>query len=166
VKYKHIYLTLPYLTLLYLFFGTKPTDQTTEPICTHDASNDADCSKEVPFGGLIDEKNFAGKYPFPKIFKGHFTCKSKKSNNFRQVKENRKIPKQTYTMSGSRNRTVTTSGLARPIAAEIVFLPFSAIKALITSKRYKMDDKCLRNTNRKPCSLYRLVTSLPVSKAP
>jgi hypothetical protein len=62
VKYKHIYLTLPYL-LPYLtlpsFFVTKPTDQTTEPICTHDISNDADCSKEVPFGGLIDEKIFS-----------------------------------------------------------------------------------------------------------
>jgi hypothetical protein len=32
--------TLPYLTLP--FFVTGPTDQTTEPICTHDASNDAD----------------------------------------------------------------------------------------------------------------------------
>jgi hypothetical protein len=102
--------TLPYLTLLYFtyFFVTKPTDQTTEPICTHDISNDADCSKEVPFRGLIDEKSFTRKYPFPKIFKGHFTCKSKKTNNFGQVKDNRKIPKQTYTKSGSSNRTVTS----------------------------------------------------------
>jgi hypothetical protein len=60
-----------------------PTDQTTEPICTHDISNDADCSKEVPFGGLIDEKFFSrGSIIPPQIFKGQFTCKSKKSNNF------------------------------------------------------------------------------------
>jgi hypothetical protein len=51
---------------------------------------------------------FTGEYPFPKIFKGHFTCKSKKSNNFEKVKDNRKIPKQTYTKSGSSNRTVTS----------------------------------------------------------
>jgi hypothetical protein len=96
-----IYLTLPYLTLPYLFcFVTKPTDQTTEPICTHDISNDADCSKEVPFGVSSMKKFFTGEYPFPKIFKGHFTCKSKKSNNFGQVKDNRKIPKPTYTKSG------------------------------------------------------------------
>jgi hypothetical protein len=54
------------------------------------------------------KKFFTGEYPFPKIFKGHFTCKSKKSNNFGQVKDNRKIPKPTYTKSGSRNRTVTS----------------------------------------------------------
>jgi hypothetical protein len=42
-----------------------------------------------------------------------------------------------------------TSYLSRPLAAEIVFLPFSAItKALITSKRYKMDGKCLQNTSK------------------
>jgi hypothetical protein len=69
------YLTLLYLTLPYLFFVNKPTDQTTEPICTHDISNDADCSKEVPFRGLIDEKKiFTGEYRFPKIFKRYFTC--------------------------------------------------------------------------------------------
>jgi hypothetical protein len=127
VKYKHIYLTLlyftllyftlPYFTILYLTllyftffcFVTKPTDKTTEPICTHDISNDADCSKEVLFASLIDEnKFFTGKYPFLKIFKGHFTCKSKKSNNFGQVKDNWKIPKPTYTKLGSSNRTVTS----------------------------------------------------------
>jgi hypothetical protein len=101
-----LYFILPYLTY---FFVTKPTDQTTEPICTHDASNDADCSKEVPFRGSHRWKNcFTREYPCPKIFKGHFTCKSKKSNNFGQVKDNRKIPKPTYTKSGSRNRTVTS----------------------------------------------------------
>jgi hypothetical protein len=38
-----------------------------------------------------------------------------------------------------------------PLAAEIVFPPLSAIrKALITSKRYKIDGKCQQNTKRKP----------------
>jgi hypothetical protein len=35
------------------------------------------------FWGSHRRKNFfTGEYPFPRIFKGHFTCKSKKSNNF------------------------------------------------------------------------------------
>jgi hypothetical protein len=48
-----------------------------------------------------------------------------------------------------------TSGLESPLAAEIVFLPFSAIrKAQIASKQYKIDGKCQQNTNRKSWSLY------------
>jgi hypothetical protein len=148
VKNTGIY-TLPYFNLLYFtlpsFFVTKPTDRTTEPICTHHISSDADCSKEVPFGALIDEKNiFTGEYPFPKLFKGHFMCKSKKSNNFGQVKDNRKIPKSTYTkIRVKESNGDFTSGLARPLAAEMVFLPFSAItNALITSKRCKIHGKC------------------------
>jgi hypothetical protein len=72
VKYKHIYFTLLYLTLPFFCFVTKPTDQTTEPICTHDISNDADCSKEVPFGGLIDEKIFHGGISLPQNFQRAF----------------------------------------------------------------------------------------------
>jgi hypothetical protein len=91
------------------------------------------------------KKMFHGEYPFPKIFKGHFTCKSKKSNNFGQVKDDRKIPKTDLSQIGvNESNGVFTSGLARPLAAEIVFLPSSAItKALITSKRYKIDGKCI-----------------------
>jgi hypothetical protein len=59
-----------------------PTDHTAEPICTHDASNDEDSPKEGPFGGLSDVKNFYGEYPFPKNFKGHFTCKLKSRITF------------------------------------------------------------------------------------
>jgi hypothetical protein len=51
---------------------------------------------------------FTGVYPFPRIFKGHFTCKSKKSNNFWMVTDRRKISKPTYIKSGSRHRTVTS----------------------------------------------------------
>jgi hypothetical protein len=66
------YLTLPYLTLPSFCFVTKPTDHTTEPICTHDISNDADCSKEVPFGGLIDEKISHGGISLPQNFQRAF----------------------------------------------------------------------------------------------
>jgi hypothetical protein len=66
---------VPYL---YLFFFTSPTDQTTEPICTHDISNDADCSKEVPFGGLIDEKNFSLGNILPKKCQTAFYMKIEK----------------------------------------------------------------------------------------
>jgi hypothetical protein len=63
--------TLLYLTLPFFCFVTKLTDQTTEPICTNETSNDADCSKEVPFRGLIDEKTFSrGNIPSPKFSKG------------------------------------------------------------------------------------------------
>jgi hypothetical protein len=65
--------TLPYFTLPYLFFFlTKPTDQTTEPICTHDISNDADCSKEVPAGVSSDEKIFHGGISLPQNFQRAF----------------------------------------------------------------------------------------------
>jgi hypothetical protein len=111
---------------------TGPTDHNIEPLCTYDVSNDADWPKEGPFGGLSDENFFHRDYPFPKNFKGHFICKSKKSNNFRQVRDSQKIPKPTYryTKSGSRNRTVTSpSGITRPLAAEIV------IPLLLTSQK-------------------------------
>jgi hypothetical protein len=42
-----------------------------------------------------------------------------------------------------------TSGLTRPLAAEIVFPPFSAIrKVLIASKRYNINYNCPRIENR------------------
>jgi hypothetical protein len=99
----------------------------------------------VPFGGLINENFFSpGEYPFLKNFKRNFICKSKKLNDFSQVKDNRKIPKPNlYQIGVKESKGDFTSGLTRPIAVEIVFLPFSAIaEALITSKRYKMDGKC------------------------
>jgi hypothetical protein len=66
-----LYFTLLYLTFFFFCFVTKPTDETTEPICTHDISNDADCSKEVPFRGLIDETIFSRwNIPSPKFSKG------------------------------------------------------------------------------------------------
>jgi hypothetical protein len=43
-------LTLLYFTLPYLFFLYVSTAKTAEPICTHDGSNDAVCSKQVSFG--------------------------------------------------------------------------------------------------------------------
>jgi hypothetical protein len=52
-----------------------------------------------------------------------------------------------------------TFGLTRPLAAEIVFLPFSAIiKALIMSKRCKIDGKCQQNSSKKSWLLFQMVT--------
>jgi hypothetical protein len=119
-------------------------------------------------GGLIDEKNFHGGLSLPQNFQTAFYMQIEKSNKFGQVKDNRKNSKtDIYQIEVKESNGDFTSGLTRPLAAEIVFLPFSAItKALITSKRYKIDGKCPQNTNRKPWSPYRLVTSLPVSNAP
>jgi hypothetical protein len=77
VKYKHIYCTLPYP-----FFDTGLTDQTIEPVCTHDASNDANSPNEEPFGGLMDEAFFMGNYSFPKNFKGILHANQKSRINF------------------------------------------------------------------------------------
>jgi hypothetical protein len=103
-----MYLTLLYLTLP--FFVSLPSLQT-RPL-NRFARTISQTTRIAPrkcLLGVSSMKNiFTGKYPFPKIFKGHFTCKSKKSNNFGLVKDNRKIPKPTYTKSGSSNRTVTS----------------------------------------------------------
>jgi ABC-type thiamine transport system substrate-binding protein len=70
-----------------------------------------------------------GEYSFPKIFKGHFTCKSEKSNNFGQLKDNRKTSKADF-----------TCGLQRPLAAEINKRPLlTSQKTPITSERYTVD---------------------------
>ena len=57
---KHFsYYTL--IPILYLtFFLSASTAQTAEPISMHNGSNDAVCSKEVPFGGRIDTKLHLG----------------------------------------------------------------------------------------------------------
>jgi hypothetical protein len=61
-----------------------------------------------------------------------------------------------------------TSGLARPLAAEIDKSPLfdSRRKSHITRERYTLDPKHVLDTNRKPWSLYHLMTLLPVSDAP
>jgi hypothetical protein len=57
-----------------------------------------------------------------------------------------------------------TSGLGRPLAAEIDKPPLlTNEKSHITCERCAIDRKFVLNTDRKPWSLYRLVTSLPVS---
>jgi hypothetical protein len=61
-----------------------------------------------------------------------------------------------------------TSGLARPLAAEIDKSPLfeSGRKSHIIRERYTLDPKHVLDTNRKPWSLYQLMTLLPVSDAP
>jgi hypothetical protein len=57
-----------------------------------------------------------------------------------------------------------TSGLGRPLAAELDKPPLLTNgKSHITCERCAIDRKLVLNTNRKPWSLYLLVTSLPVS---
>jgi hypothetical protein len=94
------------VTPVFFHFLSRVSSGTRRSICQAYVSNDVACLKAVPFRGLIDEKFFQGEYPFPRIFKGHFTCKSKKSDNFWFVRDRRKIPKPTYTKLGSRNRLV------------------------------------------------------------
>jgi hypothetical protein len=83
------------------------------------------------------------------------------------MRETQKSKTDLYQIVVKESNGNVTSGLERPLAAEVVFLPFLAIrKALIASKRYMIDGKCEKNSKRKPWSLYRLVTSVPVSNAP
>jgi hypothetical protein len=100
-----LYLTLPYFTFFFVSLPslhTRPLNRFARTI-----SQTTRIAPRKCLLGVSSMKNFfTGEYPFPKIFKGHFTCKSKKSNNFGQVKDNWKIPKPTYTKSGSSNRTV------------------------------------------------------------
>jgi hypothetical protein len=57
-----------------------------------------------------------------------------------------------------------TSGLGRSLAAESDKPPLLTIeKSQITCERCAIDRKLVLNTNRKPWSLYLLMTSLPVS---
>ena len=63
------------LLLSLLFFLYASAAQTIQPILTHNGSNDAVCSKEVPFGGGNDVKLFLGveNPPKPKFF--HPRCR-------------------------------------------------------------------------------------------
>jgi hypothetical protein len=106
------YFTLLYFTLLYLTIFLFCYQA-----CRWDHWADLH-ARYLKRRGLLQGSAFSGshrwndfftvEYPFPKIFKGHFTRKSQKSNIFGQVKDNRKLPKPTYTKSGSSNRTVTS----------------------------------------------------------
>ena len=57
VKYNGFvtFCTFPFLSFPFLFLSS-PTAKTTEPILTHDGSSDAVSRKEVPFGGLDNER--------------------------------------------------------------------------------------------------------------
>lgn len=55
--------------------------------------------------GLI--KKFSRDYPFPRIFKRHFTCNLNKSNDFWTVRDRRNVPTAGLYQSESRNRMVT-----------------------------------------------------------
>jgi hypothetical protein len=89
-----------------------------------------------------------GEYVFSGIYRGHFACKSKKSNNFPSVRNRRKADLCQVRVKESIGDV--TFSQARPQPAEIVFPPFSGIrKVLITSKRYKIEGICQQNTTIK-----------------
>jgi hypothetical protein len=76
--YKHIYVTLLCLTLLFLSYTcSRPLNRFVRTI-----SQTTLIDPRKSFLGLFDDKLYSGDYPFPKIFKEHFVCKSKKSNYF------------------------------------------------------------------------------------
>jgi hypothetical protein len=85
------------VTPVFFHFLSRASSETRRSICQAYASNDVVCHREVPFGGLNDEKFCSVEYFFPRIFKGHFTCRSKTSNNLWSVRGRRKIRKPTYT---------------------------------------------------------------------
>jgi hypothetical protein len=117
-------------------FLSRPVSGTRRSICQAYASNDVVCDKEVPFGVPIDKNFFRVSTPSPKFSEGilHANRKSRITFDRREIDakfQNRSIPTQGQEMIGD-----LTSGLARPLAAEIVFPPFSPIrKAHIKSKR-------------------------------
>ena len=53
VKYNSF---VTFCTFPFFFFLSSPTAKTTEPILTRDGSSDAVSRKEVPFGGLDNER--------------------------------------------------------------------------------------------------------------
>jgi hypothetical protein len=166
VKYKHIYLTLLYLYLLLFFrqlsLQTRPLNRFARTISQMTRIAPRKC-----LVGVSSMKNFfTGDIPSPKISTGILHANRKSRITVERQKAIEKFQNRPISNRVKKSNGDFTSGLIRPLAAEIVFLLFSATtKALITSKRYKIDGKCLQNTNRKPWSLYRLLTSLPVSNA-
>jgi len=66
----YIYINSFIYIYIYFYFFRRSTARTTHPILTHDSSNDAVWSKEVPFVGQNDENlSFGGEQPqTPPIF--------------------------------------------------------------------------------------------------
>jgi hypothetical protein len=113
----------------------------------------------MPFGVSAMKNFFRGEYPFPQNFKQHFTCESKKSNNFLQVKADQKFQNRPIPNRVKESNDELTSSLTRPLAAEILKRPvLTSQKIPITSERYTVDSKHVLNTDRKPWSTNRLVT--------
>jgi hypothetical protein len=102
----------------------------------------------VPFGGGIQEKIFSGGVPLLPKFQRAFFMQIEKVENLligERLMQNSKTDLEQIDVKESTDDA--TSGLARPLEAEIVFPPFSAIrKALITSKHYKIDGIIVNKT--------------------
>jgi hypothetical protein len=119
------------------------------------------------FWGLIDEKFVKGEYPLPEFSKGilHANRKSWKAFELRGKDE-------TFLSWAQSNRGQIIERCLHfrsntPPSGRYRLSAISAIrKTLKTSKRYKIDGNCQRNTNTKPWPPYWLVTSLPALNAP
>jgi hypothetical protein len=93
-------------------------------------------------GGLIEKNCSDGDQPYPEIFRGHIQCQSKKSNSFSMLTETKNSNGQPYQIRVKESNDDVISGLAHPLAAEIVISSVSALgKASIISKWYKIDGK-------------------------
>jgi hypothetical protein len=119
--------------------------------------------KEVPSGVSInDEKFFQENILSPNFSEGilHASRTSRMKFDRREMDEKSKA--DLYQIGLKDSSGDVTCGLTHSLAAEIVFSPFPAtIKALLTSKRQKMDGNCLQNTISKPMSIYGMVKLLP-----
>ena len=81
----HLWLCVPFLSFLCLFFLSSPTAKTDGPIYTIYTSNDVDSPKDVSFGGFDDKKHCSGyqnTQNTPKVgVVRQFQAKSKKNWN-------------------------------------------------------------------------------------
>lgn len=97
----------------------------------------------------------------------YFPAKSITSNKFLTPIDRRRVSTDyPHKIGLKESNGDAMSGLKRSLAAEIHFPPLSTNEKALTSKRLKMNEKCLRNTNRKPWPLYNLMTSFPVLNDP
>jgi hypothetical protein len=89
--------------------------------------------------GLIEEIVSRRTFLSPKFSKSIFNANRKNLINFEQRRDGMKIQRPTKANRAKESNGDAISGLARPLAAEIVMPPFSTgQKTFVASKRYKM----------------------------
>jgi hypothetical protein len=142
------FLTTPYLSLPYLYFILVRlyTAQTAQPICTHDISNDAVCSKKVPYGGRVYMKqNFGVKTPeYPKFWNPNakFPAKSILRINFWTMKDRRKIPTDHLHKIGvAESKHEAISALGRHLTAKTISGLISQVSKSRITCMWKVTDE-------------------------